>query len=138
MINQLANDDLFAAFLVGGILMVVLFIVLLIVISLYIWRWAIDKAGGTVQGLGEVFITLIIFYLINFAIMYILGWLVPSLPIIVAIIISVLIQCKIISMRHNCSMGEAFVAMVYVFIITIVVIIILFIVLFVVLVGLDM
>lgn len=114
------------ALLAGGmILLGVLFVVmiLMIIVALKVWKWAIEKFGGSVESLGQVFVTLllaaiadgILGAIINIAVGATLVALLPPQyaimgTLIVALIVGIIIFPLVVSKRHNMSFGSALVA----------------------------
>lgn len=125
MLNQYGNLDPGAllGLLSGTALLVILvFIIIYIVVILKVWAWAIAKRGGRVEGLGQVFVTLIIGGLLGgivsailqFGLTGVLAGLDPmmalTVPLIIGGLVGFVIEVVVISKRHDMSFGEAFIA----------------------------
>jgi len=48
------------AFLATYLVFVIIIFVILIIVAIKVYAWAIEKIGGTVTGLGQVFVTLLL------------------------------------------------------------------------------
>jgi hypothetical protein len=125
MLNQFENLDPMAilGMMTGAALIVVLvFIVIYIIVILKVWAWAINKRGGRVEGLGQVFVTLLIggilggilSAILQFALAAVLINFDPmmalTIPLLIGGIVGFVIEVVVISKRHDMSFGEALIA----------------------------
>jgi len=124
-----AITDMLAA---GGMIFLGVFfvvIILLIILGLKIWKWSIEKFGGSVESLGQVFVTLIlgtiasaiVNFILNIFLSAILLTALSSLPTDAAVtvlivsgicflIASIIIFPLVVSKRHNMGWGSALIA----------------------------
>lgn len=119
--SALMNAILAGGLVVIGVILVVM--IIMIIIALKVWKWAIQKFGGRVESLGQVFLTLILAVLADVFIGGLINLvagaaLVALLPaqydslslIILALIVGIVIFPLVISKRHHMGFGSALVA----------------------------
>ncbi len=94
-----------------AIVVALVIVVVIIILALVIWRWAIVKFGGRVESLGQVFVTLLIIFILGLIASIILDF-IPVVGIYLAYIVEILIGMYFISKRHDMTMGMALVAMI--------------------------